>query len=104
MHTYMYTCAKQETDNTEKHLAGCPMPTIPASKKAEFQASLDFKVETLLSKTTAQPTSASPPSAGAPPAAHGRPWQTPQTCHVSVDPGPCGIRQKPLLPANQDRR
>jgi hypothetical protein len=47
---------------------------------------------------------ASPPVAGVPPGAHGRLWQTPQTCHASEDPGPYGTRQKPLLPANQDGR
>lgn len=39
-----------------------------------------------------------------PPGAHGRPWLTLQTGHVSGDPGPCDTRQKPLLPVNQDRR
>lgn len=50
------------------------------------------------------PAGASPLAAGVPPAAHGRPWQTPQIGHVSADPEPCDTRQKPLLPENKDRK
>ena len=46
----------------------------------------------------------SPPAAGAPPAARGRPWRTPQIGRASAGPGPCGTRQTPLLPENQDGR
>ena len=50
------------------------------------------------------PTGASPLAAGVPPAAHGRPWQTPQIGRVSADPEPYDIRQKPLLPEKKDRK
>lgn len=33
--------------------------------------------------------------------AHGKPWQTPQTCHVFEDLRLCGIKRTPLLPAEK---
>lgn len=48
------------------------------------------------------PAGASPLAAGVPPAAHGRPWQTPQIGRVSANREPCDIRQKPLLPEKKN--